>query len=246
MDLFDSIDQGEPAQPPAQPPAGSDASRSAWLAGWTYSRGHIFQFVPPAALSGWEIVDWWRGAAAGVAKNAPQWLAKWAADRPIDPLMLGAFRDEYVRRHAGETGRSAAEVRAEFDSAYAAHAKFLEKWRQPITDADRDRAREAGESAAKQGIENCGAQWEQMTVRVIGTKYPASPREKEMAELMSLSHFQARQRAAARPSIRHARPEIRYVHPETGECWSGRGLKPKWVMAAIESGMTLQDLEVKR
>lgn len=234
MDLFGFPDQNESAQPPAE-------SDSAWMAGFTYSRGHIVRFMPPESMTNDRpaLFEWWRGAAAGVAKNGPRWPAKWVADDPIAPWALDTFRSEYVRLHAQETGRPAVDVRVEFDEEYLAQVAFLAKWRQPITDADRDRARDAGESAAKEGIENYGAKWEQMTVRVIGTKYPASPREKEMAELMSRSHFQARQRAAARPPIR-------YVHPETGECWSGRGLKPKWVMAAIESGMTLQDLEVQR
>lgn len=57
---------------------------------------------------------------------------------------------------------------------------------------------------------------------------------------------EAQRQAEVATLRRQSGPGVRYRHPQTGECWSGRGLKPKWVMAAIESGMTLQDLEVQR
>lgn len=36
----------------------------------------------------------------------------------------------------------------------------------------------------------------------------------------------------------------KYRHPATGETWSGRGLKPKWLRAAIESGAELNDFKL--
>ena len=33
----------------------------------------------------------------------------------------------------------------------------------------------------------------------------------------------------------------KYRDPETGESWSGRGLKPKWLVQALEDGKTLDD-----
>jgi DNA-binding protein H-NS len=35
-----------------------------------------------------------------------------------------------------------------------------------------------------------------------------------------------------------------YRDPDTGETWSGRGLKPKWLSAAIEAGRSLTDFSV--
>jgi DNA-binding protein H-NS len=32
----------------------------------------------------------------------------------------------------------------------------------------------------------------------------------------------------------------RYRHPETGETWAGRGLKPRWLTAAMKSGKSLE------
>ena len=34
----------------------------------------------------------------------------------------------------------------------------------------------------------------------------------------------------------------KYRNPETGDTWTGRGLKPKWVEAALAAGKSLDDL----
>ncbi|MDQ5959793.1 H-NS histone family protein [Sphaerotilus natans] len=36
----------------------------------------------------------------------------------------------------------------------------------------------------------------------------------------------------------------KYRDPETGETWSGRGLKPKWLSHAIENGRTLEEFTI--
>lgn len=36
----------------------------------------------------------------------------------------------------------------------------------------------------------------------------------------------------------------KYRNAETGETWSGRGLQPKWLKAAIAGGKSLQDFAV--
>jgi DNA-binding protein H-NS len=33
----------------------------------------------------------------------------------------------------------------------------------------------------------------------------------------------------------------KYRHPSTGDTWSGRGLKPKWLAAALEVGAKIED-----
>lgn len=33
----------------------------------------------------------------------------------------------------------------------------------------------------------------------------------------------------------------KYRDPETGQSWSGRGLKPKWLQTALAAGKSLQD-----
>lgn len=37
------------------------------------------------------------------------------------------------------------------------------------------------------------------------------------------------------------RPAVKYRDPQTGQTWSGRGLRPKWVQSAIDSGRTLDE-----
>ena len=46
--------------------------------------------------------------------------------------------------------------------------------------------------------------------------------------------------APARPT---KKVRVKYAHPRSGETWTGRGKRPKWVEAALEQGLTLQDLE---
>lgn len=36
----------------------------------------------------------------------------------------------------------------------------------------------------------------------------------------------------------------KYINKASGESWSGRGLKPKWLTAAIEAGSKLEDFAV--
>lgn len=36
----------------------------------------------------------------------------------------------------------------------------------------------------------------------------------------------------------------KYRDPATGDSWSGRGLKPKWLSAALASGRTLADFAI--
>lgn len=42
------------------------------------------------------------------------------------------------------------------------------------------------------------------------------------------------------------KPNVKYRCPATGSTWSGRGLKPAWLKAALDSGKTLADFEVTR
>jgi DNA-binding protein H-NS len=45
--------------------------------------------------------------------------------------------------------------------------------------------------------------------------------------------------ATAKPVARKVAPKFR--NPQTGETWSGRGLQPKWLKAALEEGKKLSD-----
>ena len=47
--------------------------------------------------------------------------------------------------------------------------------------------------------------------------------------------------AARADGERRAVP-AKYRNPETGDTWTGRGLKPKWVEAALAEGKSLDDL----
>ncbi len=55
-----------------------------------------------------------------------------------------------------------------------------------------------------------------------------------LAELLALTGKKTRKAVAAK-----------YANPENAaETWTGRGRKPRWVVAALESGKSLEDLEI--
>lgn len=45
--------------------------------------------------------------------------------------------------------------------------------------------------------------------------------------------------------VKLAKPVAQYRDPMTGQTWSGRGLKPKWLAVALEQGKKLADFQVK-
>ncbi|MEY8875225.1 MAG: H-NS family nucleoid-associated regulatory protein, partial [Leptothrix sp. (in: b-proteobacteria)] len=48
--------------------------------------------------------------------------------------------------------------------------------------------------------------------------------------------------STATPATRKVAPK--YRDPSTGETWSGRGLQPKWLKAALETGRSLEEFSV--
>lgn len=51
--------------------------------------------------------------------------------------------------------------------------------------------------------------------------------------------------APATPKPGRQVPAAKYRDPETGQTWSGRGLKPRWLVAALDGGKTLADFAVE-
>lgn len=52
--------------------------------------------------------------------------------------------------------------------------------------------------------------------------------------------------AGAKVSEKVRRPaKPKYKDPKSDATWTGRGLKPKWMVAALQGGHTLESLEIK-
>jgi DNA-binding protein H-NS len=51
-------------------------------------------------------------------------------------------------------------------------------------------------------------------------------------------------RSAAAPRKASGKVAAKYRNPATGDTWSGRGLKPNWLKAALESGRKIEDFAV--
>lgn len=54
-----------------------------------------------------------------------------------------------------------------------------------------------------------------------------------------------KQQAEAAAARSGGKVAARYRDPATGQSWSGRGLKPRWLVQAIEDGKTLEEFEIK-
>ncbi|MFM2054871.1 MAG: hypothetical protein RL456_2908 [Pseudomonadota bacterium] len=54
-------------------------------------------------------------------------------------------------------------------------------------------------------------------------------------------------RAAAAPAATKetSKVAIKYRDPDSGSTWTGRGLKPRWLVAALEGGRTLEEFLVE-
>ncbi len=51
-------------------------------------------------------------------------------------------------------------------------------------------------------------------------------------------------RGAAKRSGGGGKVAPKYRNPASGETWSGRGLKPRWLAAALDSGKKLEDFTI--
>ena len=61
------------------------------------------------------------------------------------------------------------------------------------------------------------------------------------ADLGGVAEKGASSRSGAKP---RGKVPAKYRNPSTGEAWSGRGLKPRWLRTAIEGGAKLEDFAV--
>ena len=53
-------------------------------------------------------------------------------------------------------------------------------------------------------------------------------------------------KTAVRPpsSSKGGKVAAKYINKATGDSWSGRGLQPKWLRAALESGRKIEEFKV--
>jgi DNA-binding protein H-NS len=61
---------------------------------------------------------------------------------------------------------------------------------------------------------------------------------------LTLADIGARANTAAKRGGTGAKVPAKYRDPATGSTWSGRGLKPKWLEAALAAGRSLADFTV--
>jgi DNA-binding protein H-NS len=78
-----------------------------------------------------------------------------------------------------------------------------------------------------------------------------SERKRLELQLEQLRKFQIGEMPSSVVPIKPKRPypkvTAKYMNPQNeSEMWSGRGLRPKWIVKALEDGKRLEDLEIAR
>lgn len=63
---------------------------------------------------------------------------------------------------------------------------------------------------------------------------------------LTMADVQPRRTTAPRPATKRAggKVPVKYRDARTGESWSGRGLQPRWLKAALDAGKRLEDFRV--
>jgi len=70
-------------------------------------------------------------------------------------------------------------------------------------------------------------------------------RSDAVAKVRGLSVSDLSTRAAAKTrAVKGSKVAAKYRNPATGDSWSGRGLQPKWLKAALASGRKLGEFAV--
>ena len=67
---------------------------------------------------------------------------------------------------------------------------------------------------------------------------------KSLMQEYGLSVADLTSRAAKAPGAKASKVAAKYRNQATGETWSGRGLQPKWLKAAISGGAKLEDFVI--
>ena len=80
---------------------------------------------------------------------------------------------------------------------------------------------------------------EQRGTAIAQVKMLMHDRGLTLADLASKSSVSAK-----KSSAKGAKVAAKYRDPDSGTTWSGRGLKPKWLRAAIEGGKKVEDFAI--
>ena len=71
-----------------------------------------------------------------------------------------------------------------------------------------------------------------------------SSKSKQAKQSKSPSISGARPPGSRTSSLAGQKLPPRYRNPSTGETWTGRGLRPRWLQTAIDQGKTVEDFKI--
>ena len=67
-----------------------------------------------------------------------------------------------------------------------------------------------------------------------------------MEDINGSRHINASRRKTGDSDRATVKAPIKFLNKTTNQSWSGRGLKPRWLTAAMEQGATLDDFSVEK
>lgn len=202
LDLFELLEEIECKDAArAAAPVIVEIRRSVeWIDGQHTGQQHRYEMTAPANLAGQPLADWWAGCGDGVAQTgasparAAELVARGArecAARAAGPLMLPIYRASFMSAHCARTSADPEQAGHQFDSQYAETAAAVADWIRPATEAEIERAREAGAAAGRRGVEECTDVWTALVIEITGTEYPACPRQMLLAGVLREARIEA-------------------------------------------------------
>lgn len=158
---------------------------------------------------------------------------KKAAESATDAVvkLIGQAADEQTKAEHYEAGRKARRDGKAKEQAPLVSFELVAQWTQGWSDQDRDIAdgvvdAEFTPAGTDAGTDSGAGSAQDKTA---GGNADASTDAPPPAKL------------SAHPGAT-TRVPVKFRNPETGETWTGRGLKPAWVTKALSEGKTLEDL----
>jgi DNA-binding protein H-NS len=61
---------------------------------------------------------------------------------------------------------------------------------------------------------------------------------------LTIADISSKAPVRAASAVKGGKVAAKYINSATGDAWSGRGLQPKWLKAALESGRKIEEFKV--
>jgi DNA-binding protein H-NS len=85
-----------------------------------------------------------------------------------------------------------------------------------------------------------------LSARIKAEKHELEKRLAVLSRGMDFGQLGDPQSLTAKPRRKYPRVLPKYRNPQTSETWSGRGKRPRWLVAAMKSGRKMEEFQIDR